>query len=110
MREVFSYSLLMSEHGSPEPAASFRKRCKRYNTPGEAHYLTFSCFKRRPFLSRDRSRQWLIDAVELALSKHPLHVWAYVMMPEHAHFIIFPTQDTYDISAVLQTIKQSVAL
>ena len=37
------------------------KTCKRYNTPGHAHALTFSCYRRQAFLSRDGSRQWLIE-------------------------------------------------
>jgi len=81
----------------------------RLNTPGHAHYLTFSCFQRRPFLSRDRSRQWLVDAVNRARAAHAFHVWAYVIMPEHAHFIFYPTREDYDISDVLKSIKESVA-
>lgn len=30
-------------------------------------------------------------------------------MPEHVHLILFPNDDIYDISAILRTIKQSVA-
>jgi len=85
-----------------------RKRCHRINTPGHAHYLTFSCYHRQPFLSRDRSRQWLLDAINLARAKHVFDLWAWVIMPEHAHLILFPTQPTYDISAILATIKLSV--
>ena len=40
-----------------------RKRCRRENITGHAHFLTFSCFDRRPYLSRDRTRTWLIDAI-----------------------------------------------
>jgi putative transposase len=98
----------MSQRGS-DPGPPYRKRCKRFNVPGHAHYLTFSCFQRRPFLSRDGSRQWLIEAFELARARHDLHLWAYVIMPEHAHFLIFPTRTQYDISNVLKTMKQSVS-
>ena len=42
------------------------KRVKSYNTPGHAHELTFSCFRRLPLLNRDRTRQWLLDAIEQA--------------------------------------------
>ena len=87
----------------------YRKTCKRFNNPGEAHALTFSCFQRRPFLSKDRSRQWLIDAIARARSLHRFHVWAYVLMPEHAHLLIWPAQPVYDISDILSSIKQSVA-
>jgi len=27
--------------------APHRKRCKRYDVPGDAHFLTFSCFRRQ---------------------------------------------------------------
>ena len=98
----------MSE-SRPEPDVPFRKRCKRFNLPGHAHYLTFSCFQRRPFLSRDRSRRWLVDAIELARTKYAYELWAYVIMPEHAHVIVFPTVAPYDVSDFLNSVKQSVA-
>ncbi|HEY7118918.1 MAG TPA: hypothetical protein VH475_20175 [Tepidisphaeraceae bacterium] len=72
-------------------------------------YLTFSCFQRRAFLSRDRSRQWLIVAIDAARMKHAFDLWAYVIMPEHAHVIVFPRQFPYDISAFLNSVKQSVS-
>ena len=86
-----------------------RKTCKRYNRPGDAHALTFSCFRRQAFLSKDGSRQWLIEAIDRARRKHRFHVWAYVIMPEHAHLLLWPTESGYAISEVLNSIKQSVA-
>jgi putative transposase len=86
-----------------------RKTCKRYNNPGDAHALTFSCFHRQPFLSKDRSRQWLVEAIDRARQQHGFHVWAYVIMPEHAHLLVWPSEAEYDISEVLNSIKQSVA-
>jgi len=86
-----------------------RKTCKRYNIPGHAHGLTFSCFQRQPFLTKDRSRQWFVEAVDRAREKLPFHVWAYVIMPEHVHLLVWPTEAPYDISDVLNSIKQSVA-
>ena len=86
-----------------------RKQCKRYNIPGHAHALTFSCFQRQAFLSKDGSRQWLVEAIDRARGKHCFHVWAYVIMPEHAHLLLWPTELEYDISEILNSIKQSVA-
>jgi putative transposase len=84
------------------------KKCKRYNDPGHAHELTFTCYRGQPFLSKDRSRRWLVDAVELARNKHVFHLWAYVIMPEHAHLLLWPTRPDYNISDILATIKLSV--
>jgi len=43
-----------------------RKRVKSFNTLGDAHELTFSCFRRFPLLSKDRTRVWLIEALDQA--------------------------------------------
>jgi putative transposase len=85
------------------------KTCKRYNLPGHAHSLTFNCFRRQPFLSKDRSRHWLLDALQRAQQKHEFDLWAYCIMPEHAHILLWPRREFYDISKVLNSMKQSVA-
>ena len=89
--------------------ASKRKTCKRYNLPGHAHALTFTCFRRYVFLSKDRSRTWLTEAIQRAQEKHSFDLWAYCIMPEHAHILLWPTNPVYDISKILKSIKQSVA-
>jgi putative transposase len=91
------------------PDPPHRKRCKRISRAGDAHFLTFSCFERRPFLAKDGSRQWLVDAVALAKLKHGFDLWAYVVMPEHVHLLIRPVQAEYNISSILNSVKQSVS-
>ena len=88
---------------------SHRKTCRRWNEAGHAHFLTFSCFKRKSFLSKDRSRQWVIDAINKARDRHQFDVWAYVLMPEHVHLLIWPSQQSYSVSSILKSVKQSVA-
>ena len=86
-----------------------RKLLRRFNLPGHAHELTFSCYRRIPLLSKDRSRQWFLEAVDAARRKHNFALWSYVVMPEHAHVLVFPKSDQYDISEFLKSVKQSVA-
>ena len=95
----------------PKPTRSTRKRksCKRYNVVGDAHALTFNCFHRQPFLDRDRCRNWLIDSIRRAQQLHEFDVWAYCVMPEHFHMLIWPRQPGYDISVILKSIKLSMA-
>ena len=85
------------------------KTCNRYNIPGHAHELTFTCFRRFPLLSKDRSRRWLIDAIGRAREGHAFDIWAYVIMPEHVHLLVFARREVYDISRVLTAIKWPVA-
>lgn len=87
---------------------SHRKQCKRYDVPGDAHCLTFSCFQRQPLLNRDRTRHWMIEAIDRCREKHPFKLWAYVIMPEHVHMVLLPLEGTR-VSALLSAMKQSVA-
>ena len=51
----------------------------------------------------------MIEAIESARIKHAFDVWAYVIMPEHMHLLIFPRRSGYAISPILYAIKKSVA-
>jgi putative transposase len=92
----------------PEPI--LRKACKRYDIPGHAHELTFSCFRRQPFLNRDRTRGWMIDAIALPRKRPfvPARL-AWVIMPEHVHLLIYPREPDYQMSRILSTLKQPVS-
>jgi hypothetical protein len=86
-----------------------RKSIVHYDGELDARSLTFSCFQRVPFLNRDRTRDWMIKAILLAREKHPIHIWAYVVMPEHVHLLIWPNDREFKMENLLSTIKQSVS-
>ena len=85
-----------------------RKKVKHYDVEGDAHLLTFSCYRRLPLLSRDRSRQWFLDALEKARTKHGFDLWAWVIMPEHVHLLIWPRQGDTKTDRILASIKKPV--
>ncbi len=87
-----------------------RKTRRSYDEPGHAHSLTFSCFGRRPFLSKDRARLWLVEAIDRARQKHAFDLWAYVIMPEHVHLLIWPRNAEYSVSQFLTSVKRPVSL
>jgi REP-associated tyrosine transposase len=86
----------------------FRKQCKHYDAGSGPHFLTFSCYHRLPLFSRDRSRQWMLQALELGRERRQYDLWAYVVMPEHVHVVLWPRHGVV-ISEILTTIKQSVS-
>jgi REP-associated tyrosine transposase len=88
--------------------ARHRKRCRRYDIPSDAHFLTFSCFRRMPLLSRERSCRWFLEGLKLGREREMYDLWAYVIMPEHVHLVLWPRGKTR-ISEILKTIKQSVS-
>jgi len=93
---------------SDQPARVCKRRVT-FNEPGHAHELTFSCHRHLQLLSRDRTRQWLVESLDLARQKWDFELWAYVIMPEHVHLLLLPRQAEYEIAAILKAIKQSVA-
>lgn len=91
------------------PDGTIRHLRKSHDFPGHAHELTFSCYHGLQLLSKNRTRQWFVEALKLARKKHDLQLWAYVIMPEHAHVLLMPQRSEYQISAILKTMKQSVS-
>jgi len=89
--------------------AAKRKRCIRYNEPGHAHSLTFSCYQNKPLLKSDQAKRLLADSLEGARGRHEFDLWAYVFMPEHVHLLLWPRNQEYSISAILKAIKQPMA-
>jgi putative transposase len=86
-----------------------RKHIKHFDGEGCARSLTFSCHQRRPFLSRDRTCEWMMDAISRGRERHAVHLWAFVIMPEHVHLLIWPTDLDFKVEAFLTTVKQSVS-
>ena len=85
-----------------------RKRCKRWDVPYGVHCLTFSTYQRRPFLNRDRCRQWVVEGIARARERLGFHLWAWVIMPEHVHLVVW-VREGIGISDILKSIKSSVA-
>jgi putative transposase len=95
-----------------DPASGRRyfKKCRRrYDEPGQARELTFSCYRRFQFLSRERTRLWFVEALEKARRRWPFDLWAYVVMPEHVHLIVYPRAAGARLSGFLQGLKEPVA-
>jgi putative transposase len=86
-----------------------RKKKVTFNEPGHAHFLTYSCQQRLPLLNSDRTRGWVIEALDNARQKCDFDLWAYVLMPEHVHILIRPRQPAYQMSHILAALKRPVS-
>jgi putative transposase len=84
-----------------------RTHRKSWDIPGDAHYLTFSCFARQAFFRGDKSTVWFLQAVEEARTKHPFDLWAFVVMPEHVHLLVLPHEGVL-IRNILARVKHPV--
>lgn len=61
---------------------------KRYQSEGHDHFVTFSCYRRLPFLNNDHARTVFLDILEQTRKRHGFDVFGYVLMPEHVHLLL----------------------
>jgi putative transposase len=90
--------------------ANNRKRFRRIDRLGDAHFLTWSCYRRIPFFENERCCEWLAEAVVRVARGQGWKVWGYVFMPDHVHLLVLPTifESGYSVSDAAKSIKQSV--
>jgi hypothetical protein len=61
---------------------------KRFQETGQVHYITFSCYRRRPNLRRDEACTTFLAALERVRRDYGLRIYGYVVMPEHVHLLL----------------------
>jgi putative transposase len=67
------------------------KGLERHYGRQHLHFITFSCYRRRPFLRTGRRRDMVLRALERSRQTYRFHVVGYVVMPEHVHPLITET-------------------
>src|SRR5258707_10868343 len=94
----------------PKTGKSFIHKVRRsINSEGHAFELTFSCYHQFQFLNKDRTRSWFIEALENARRALPFDLWAYVIMPEHVHLLVYPRGDEAVVGKIRGKVKEPVA-
>jgi putative transposase len=76
---------------------------RRQNT-GQLHFITFSCYRRLPFLETPKPKDILEQVIEKARRSHSLTIYAYVLMPEHVH-LLTSEPETRTLSSFLRVLK-----
>jgi putative transposase len=84
------------------------KRLHRYYGSGHLHFITSSCYQRRPLLDTARRRDLFLTILEQVRLRYSFVVVGYVLMPEHIHLLI-GEPDRGTPSTVMQVMKQRFA-
>jgi putative transposase len=85
-----------------------RNPLRRFYGRGDLHFITFSCYRRRPFLGTSRARQCFVKILDQVRARHCFQLIGYVVMPEHVHLLISEPAKG-NPSKVLQVLKQKVS-
>jgi putative transposase len=77
---------------------------ERFYGGGDLHFITCSCYHRRPFLDSARRRDSFLTVLEQVRQRYSFVVVGYVVMPEHFHLLI-SEPERGDPSVVIQALK-----
>lgn len=81
---------------------------KHFQQSEQLHFLTFSCYRRRPNFSTPWTRDCFESALERVRQSYGLCIYGYVVMPEHVHLLLNEPERGH-LAQMLQSLKQSVA-
>ena len=84
------------------------RRLHRYYGAGYFHFITTSCYQRRPLLDSAANRTLFLDVLEQVRRRYRFVVVGYVVMPEHVHLLI-SEPERGNPSIVMQALKQGFA-
>jgi len=94
----------MSEIGSPH-----RRKVNHYDIPFHAHELIFSCYHGNNYLNDTAVCVLFLEQLAAARIQLDFKIWAYVLMPNHVHLLLFPKKEKYQTAKILQHIKAKTA-
>jgi len=85
-----------------------RNRLRRFYGQGDLHFITTSCYRRKPLLGSAHARDVFVQALEQVRRQYRFNVIGFVVMPEHVHLLLSEPEKA-NPSRVMQALKQTVA-
>lgn len=76
-----------------------------YDEEGHAHFVTFSCYKRRALLQHNVAKRIVLGIMHSQLKKQNGFCSGFVIMPEHVHAIVW-FNSTNQLSTFMKQWKQ----
>ncbi|MFZ0295580.1 MAG: transposase [Candidatus Sulfotelmatobacter sp.] len=73
----------------------------------DLHFLTFSCYQRRPYFKCAERCDLFLQALERVRHRYRLVALGYVVMPEHVHLLVSEPQRA-TLSTAIQALKLGV--
>jgi len=81
---------------------------KRFQQTKQLHFVTFSCYRRLPFLATPHAARVFEEYLEKTRLWYGLNVYAYVVMPEHVYLLVNEPERS-SLSVAIQMLKQNVS-
>jgi Transposase IS200 like len=69
-------------------APIMKNKLQRHDGRKELHFITFSCYQRRPLLNGVRAKTVFVKILGEVRTRYQFSLVGYVLMPEHVHLLI----------------------
>ena len=79
----------------------------RFYGGNDLHFLTFSCYRRRPLLRNQTHCDLFLKLLDRVRRRYRFVVLGYVVMPEHVHLLVSESQRE-TLSTAIQALKLGV--
>jgi putative transposase len=77
----------------------------RYQQARTFHFLTFSCYQRKPLLNSPSAYECFEQTLEAVRQRYRFVIAGYVLMPEHVHLLVSEPHAA-PLSIAIQALKQ----
>jgi putative transposase len=81
---------------------------KRYQQNRQLHFVTFTCYHRKPWLADPRTRTQFEQTLETVRQWYGFWITGYVVMPEHVHLLV-SEPERKNLAVAPQMLKQMVS-
>jgi putative transposase len=79
---------------------------KRNQETRRPHFLSFSCYRRQPFFSRESLCDMFLKCLERTPRRYRCHIYGYVVMPEHV-YLLLSEPEVKVLATAIQALKVS---
>ena len=86
-----------------------RRTMKRWETPGQARYLTFSCYRRLPLFHSDKIKDAFAERLAKVVDELEFDLYAWVIMPEHVHLLLLADPQRLMVKQITHRLKSRFA-
>ena len=83
---------------------------RRFYVPNAVVFITGVTNGRRPYLGSDGNISLFWDTLQRVQRIHPFHLLAYVILPDHFHWLMRVDDETGNFSKVLHSVKRNFTL
>ncbi len=65
-------------------------RLRHYDNLGTARFITFSCYRKHPYLLDEGCVLSLLEQMKTIRTEYAVRILGYVIMPDHVHLVLDP--------------------